>query len=152
MLPADTCYGQDLCQLDRSAATQYGRKPLSQFLMDDSSGEWQADRFIQRGGFVCAAHNVFYGIDMIICNVMTLQGIFFLFTEPVTGACKQFLFQLGIDLCMFYLYLWRSLSQQLIPSLWASRQKVFSSRLFIRQKEMSRWPDGRNSVSSVSRL
>ena len=31
-----------------------------------------------------------------------LQGMFFLFTEPVAGACKQFLFQLGIDLCMFY--------------------------------------------------
>ena len=102
MLPDDTCCGQDLCQLDRSTATKYGRKTLSQFLMNNSGGERQAIRFIHRGRHVCAAHNVFYGIDAIICAVMTQQGMFFLFTEPVTGACKQFLFQLGLDLRMLY--------------------------------------------------
>lgn len=62
MLSTDTRCSQNLRQLDRSTITKYSRKPLFQFLMNDSGGEWQTIRFIQRGRYVCIAHNVFYGI------------------------------------------------------------------------------------------
>ena len=101
MLSTDTRCSQNLRQLDRSTITKYSRKPLFQFLMNDSGGEWQTIRFIQHGRRVYVAYNVFYGVDMIVCAIMTLQSMFFLLVEPVTGTCKQFLFQLGVDLWMF---------------------------------------------------
>lgn len=70
--------------------------------MDDGRSERQAIRFAKHGGCVRAAHNMFHWIYSIMCQIVTLQGLFLLFAEPVSDTGKQSRFQLHIDVRMVH--------------------------------------------------
>lgn len=102
MPSADTCCRQHLCQLNGTTATQRSGKLLFQLLMDNSGSKRQAIRLAPNGGCIRAAYNIFYRVYSIICQIVTLQSLFFLFAEPMSDAGKQFRFQLCIDLRMVH--------------------------------------------------
>ena len=89
MLSADTCCGQHLRQLDRGAVTQYSRKPLFQFLMNDGGGEWQAIRFILMNKccffdrLMLLRYNMRYGV----CKYLTKKKFIFSWNEKQAFLC-----------------------------------------------------------------